>query len=146
MRWLIIVHFALISLNTQAQEPFDPDSSYQVGDVFILEGVYFELDSDSIRPESDIALDEMVEYLKSRSIFIEIGVHCDERVSDAYSIWLTSVRANALKRNLVRKGIASNKIEAKGYQDTKPRVPNAKTEAEHQMNRRIEITILEKKD
>jgi len=55
---------------------------------------------------------------------------------------LSEDRAKSVVEYLIAKGIDKSRLSWKGFGDTKPIVPNAQTEAEHQQNRRTEYQIL----
>ena len=61
---------------------------------------------------------------------------------DEYSIRLTQTRAKIIVLQLVAKGIPETQLRSKGYSDSQPLIVGAKTEEEHQKNRRVEIKIL----
>ena len=54
---------------------------------------------------------------------------------------LSKERANAVITYLVGKGIASDRLTAKGYGESKPEVPNTNDE-NRAINRRVEFRIL----
>ena len=76
------------------------------------------------------------------NLVVEIGNHVDERWSKELSRSLSASRAQEIVDYLLQKGISSNKLKAAGYDGTQPIIKNAKTEEEHQVNRRTEIKIL----
>jgi outer membrane protein OmpA-like peptidoglycan-associated protein len=55
---------------------------------------------------------------------------------------LSKRRADSVKKALVERGIAENRITTKGYGQTAPIAGN-KTAAGRQQNRRVEVIILE---
>ena len=56
---------------------------------------------------------------------------------------LSQARAESVKAYFVKKGIAEDRIVAKGYGDKKP-IASGKTEAIRAINRRMEFTVLNK--
>jgi outer membrane protein OmpA-like peptidoglycan-associated protein len=54
---------------------------------------------------------------------------------------LSEKRAEAVLDYLVEKGINKKRLSAKGYGDTKKRVPEAKTFEEFEMNMRVEAVV-----
>jgi len=56
---------------------------------------------------------------------------------------LSDKRAKAVKNYLVGKGIISSRLEAIGYGDTRPIASNDDEEDGRELNRRIEVQILE---
>ncbi len=78
---------------------------------------------------------------------IELSSHTDSRGKDKYNMALSQKRAQAAVNYLVSKGIARDRMVAKGYGESKllNRCANGVkcSEAEHQLNRRTEFTVLE---
>ena len=74
---------------------------------------------------------------------IEISGHTDAVGADADNLTLSNSRANAVMNYLLAKGIAKDRLTAKGYGETKFIAPNT-TEEGKQLNRRVEFVILEK--
>lgn len=111
-------------------------------DNWVLKGVTFEVNSDVLKPESRQVLDEAVAILQPRtSVRLEIQGHTDNTGNSAYNMKLSDKRAAAVKAYLVGKGIAADRLEAKGYGDTLPVADNA-TAAGREANRRIEFKVL----
>ena len=115
----------------------------------VLDNIYFGFDSTDIKPESAKELDKLVQLLKDNpEIRIEMGSHTDSFGSDAYNIDLSQRRAESTVEYLKAHGIAANRLEAKGYGETKPIAPNANPDGSDNpdgraRNRRTEFKILE---
>lgn len=113
-----------------------------VGKTFRLENIYYDLDKADIRPDAAIELDKLVQILKDNpGIRIELGSHTDSRASDIYNLRLSQRRADAAINYLVNKGISAERLEARGYGESELIIENARTEAEHQENRRTEFKV-----
>lgn len=111
---------------------------------FVLDNIYYDLDKYNIRPDAAEELDKLVTILKDNpTLKIELGSHTDARASDAYNQKLSQNRAKSAVEYIVTKGIAADRLTYKGYGETQLIVKNAKTEEEHQRNRRTEFKILE---
>ncbi|MFO7722839.1 MAG: OmpA family protein [Bacteroidales bacterium] len=109
---------------------------------FILDAVYFDSGKATLRPESYTELNELVEYLKLKpSVKIEIAGHTDSVGDDDANLKLSQSRADAVKAYLIKKGIASSRVVAKGYGETRPVADNETPEG-RQKNRRTEVNIL----
>lgn len=77
----------------------------------------------------------------ARFSFKLIG-HTDNRGTDAYNMDLSLRRARTVKFFLVSKyEIEERLISITGHGEREPLIPNAKTEAEHRVNRRVEIVV-----
>lgn len=121
---------------------FDVIIQFEVPKTYTLENVYFETGKSTIKPESFKYIDEMAEYLKlKKTMVIEISGHTDNVGSAEANLKLSQDRAAAVRTYLVKKGIAGERIQAKGYGDTQPIAPN-ETEQGRQKNRRTEVRIL----
>ncbi|MCE7061814.1 OmpA family protein [Dyadobacter sp. CY343] len=115
----------------------------ELNKTFVLENIYYDLNKYNIRPDAAIELDKLVQILKDNpSMNIELSSHTDARATDAYNMTLSQNRAESAVTYLNSKGIDADRMVAKGYGERELVVPNAKTEEEHQRNRRTEFTIL----
>lgn len=115
-----------------------------VGATFVLQNIYYDLDKWNIRPDAAVELDKLVQILKDNpDVRIEMGSHTDMRATEIYNIRLSQKRAESAVDYLVSKGIARERLEAMGYGESALIIKNAKTEAEHQVNRRTEFKVLE---
>lgn len=85
------------------------------------------------------------------TIIIELQAHTDSRGSDKYNLDLSQRRAQACVDYLISKGIAAERMVAKGYGESRPRITESqiqamKTEEEkeaaHQRNRRTTFAVL----
>ncbi|GAB3539605.1 OmpA family protein [Spirosoma fluminis] len=111
---------------------------------FVLENIYYDLDKFNIRPDAAEELDKLVTILKDNpTLKIELSSHTDVRAPDAYNMRLSQNRAKSAVDYIASKGIDASRLVAKGYGETQLIVKNAKTEEEHQRNRRTEFKILE---
>ena len=101
--------------------------------------------SDSYEP-IEAQLEELAEFIKSYpDDLFEISGHLDERASDKYSIKFDKERADYIRRLLIDKyGIPSSMLISVGKNANEPYIRGAKTEAEHELNRRVEIRIIRK--
>ena len=111
---------------------------------FVLENIYYDLDKYNIRSDAASELDKLVAILQDNpTLKIELGSHTDARATDAYNQKLSQNRAKSAVEYIVSKGIDASRMTYKGYGETLLIVKNAKTEEEHQRNRRTEFKILE---
>jgi outer membrane protein OmpA-like peptidoglycan-associated protein len=112
------------------------------GQVITLRGIYFDTGKATIRPESYHVLDDAVRVLNANpKVIVEIAGHTDSVGSDSYNMRLSDARANSVRTYLISKGIAPNRLIARGYGETSPVASNA-TRDGRQMNRRIEFRVL----
>lgn len=118
----------------------------EVEKAIVLDNIYYDLDKWDIRPDAAKELDKLVTLLKNNpAVEIEMSSHTDSRESFQYNQQLSERRAQAAVDYLVSKGIAKERLTAKGYGKT--RLVNKCAdgvecpESEHQKNRRTEFMI-----
>ncbi|MDZ4714916.1 MAG: OmpA family protein [Cytophagales bacterium] len=117
--------------------------------VFALRNIYFGYDSANIRPASARELDKLVDVLNDNpEIKIEMSSHTDSIGSVEYNINLSQRRAAATVNYLIKMGIPSERLVAKGYGESKPIARNTNRDGSdnpdgRQKNRRTEFKILE---
>lgn len=119
-------------------------------EVVVLRNIYFDFDKADIRPDAALELDKIAAFLNSDpSVRIELSAHADSRGTHEYNMRLTQRRADSAVAYLVKKGIAADRLVAKGYGFTKLANHCAKgvqcTEEEHQWNRRVEFFVIGEK-
>lgn len=108
----------------------------------VVENIFYDYDKSNIRPDAALELDKLVETLNDNPrITIELSSHTDSRGKDAYNQALSQRRAQSAVEYIISKGIAPGRITAKGYGESRPVVPNAKTEEQYQRNRRTEFKV-----
>jgi peptidoglycan-associated lipoprotein len=88
-----------------------------------VENIFFDLDKADLRPESMVSLDRLVETLNDNpNIVIELGSHTDARASDEYNLDLSRRRAQSVVNYLIDKGINRERLVAKGYGESQPKI------------------------
>lgn len=107
----------------------------------VLENIYFDTGSDNLRDESIQELDRLYDIMAQSTLIIEIGGHTDNVGSDETNMELSQARAEAVVNYVIEKGIATNRISARGYGETDPRATNETPEG-RQENRRVEVKVL----
>jgi outer membrane protein OmpA-like peptidoglycan-associated protein len=122
------------------------------GDIEI-EGVEYDFNKYTLRPKSMEILDKIVDILKiNDNLSIELSSHTDARGNDDYNMKLSQGRAQSCVDYLISKGIAKSRIQARGYGETKPIIPESEIkkmvdkspefEAAHQKNRRTAFRVI----
>jgi len=107
-----------------------------------LEGVNFDFGKDTLRPESKAKLDTAVDIMtKHSSVRVEISGHTDSVGGRDANMDLSQRRADAVKRYLVEKGIAADRIETRGAGPDEP-IDSNKSDSGRAKNRRIEFKVL----
>ena len=117
-----------------AQRPSDTMGPANVGRI-----VYFDYDSDAIKPEFQALVESHARFLRSNgSRKVVVEGHTDERGGREYNLALGQRRAEALRRSLGLLGIGDNQVEAVSFGKEKPAAPG-NDEAAWAQNRRAEI-------
>ena len=129
------------------QDQYKLQQGLDLAKALSLRHIYFDLDKSNIRPDARVELEKIVEVLKQNpSINIEIGSHTDSRQSKAYNQALSQRRAKSTLDYLVKRGIAKNRLTAKGYGESQLVNQCADgvqcSEADHQLNRRSTFVIV----
>lgn len=92
-----------------------------------VENIFFDFNKWDLRPESMVSLNTLVETLNENdNITIELGSHTDSRASDEYNIDLSKKRAQSVVDYLIQKGIERDRLIAKGYGESEPKVVDSK--------------------
>jgi peptidoglycan-associated lipoprotein len=87
-----------------------------------LPNIFYDFGSWQLRPESMTAMDVLVETLNDNpNITIELSSNTDNRGSDKANTELSQKRAQSVVNYLIEKGIAADRLTAKGYGESKPR-------------------------
>ncbi len=122
----------------------------KVGETFVLENIYYDLDKYNIRPDAAVELNKVIRFMiLYPNAVIELSSHTDSRASFEYNATLSQNRAKSAAEYICKSGnIDPKRIIYKGYGETKL-VNNCSdgvncSETDHQLNRRTEITILKK--
>lgn len=116
-----------------------------VEDQIVLNPILFDLDKSNIKAQAAFELDKVVAVMnKYPEMVIAVGAHTDSRATDAYNLTLSEARAQSTVQYIISKGISGKRISGKGYGESQPKVSCGDTcsEAEHQLNRRSEFTIV----
>lgn len=112
-----------------------------------INNIYFDINSNRLRPDSKEELNEFVQVLNEYpEIKIEIRAHTDCQGDSQYNLQLSERRAEAVVNYLIQKGIYEYRLSFKGFGDTMPVNECVKgvdcSDEKHQENRRVEFRIL----
>lgn len=135
-----------------------------------LPNILYDFGKWDLRPESMVSLDKLVETLNDNpNVTIELMSHTDSRDTEAYNMDLSQKRAQSVVNYLIQKGIDTERLSAKGYGESSPKVVDAainsnysfltldfnlsksfiddlaneeQREIAHQINRRTEFKVL----
>jgi outer membrane protein OmpA-like peptidoglycan-associated protein len=135
----------LLEKDVQQIQPCDDLA--QILDIPII---YFDFDKFNIRYDAEIELQKVLAVLnKYPTMKIDIRSHTDCRATMTYNERLSENRAQSTRQYLIDKGIATDRLTAKGYGESQlvndcgcePTNESSCSEAEHQLNRRSEFII-----
>ncbi len=110
----------------------------------ILERIEFETNRAEIRPESLGIISQVRSALEVNPQLRKIRIegHTDSRGSNEKNMTLSQRRAESVMKYLIAEGIDPNRLEAKGWGEDHPLVPND-TPENMQTNRRVEFHIVD---
>lgn len=111
------------------------------GAKIVLRNIYFDTGSANLRDESQQELNRLYDIMEKSSLVIEIGGHTDNIGREDSNERLSQTRAEAVRTYVIERGIAEERIQAKGYGESEPIATN-ETEEGRQENRRVEIKVL----
>lgn len=125
--------------NSPADKPVDADGC--TIESVVLKHVNFESNSSQLTAGSSVELDKAVAAMKKfPELRIEIQAHTDSMGDAGYNQSLSEKRANSVRDYMVDKGVAANRMEAKGYGESQPIADNS-TKKGRQTNRRVELKV-----
>jgi outer membrane protein OmpA-like peptidoglycan-associated protein len=109
---------------------------------FVLQNMYFATAQTTILPSSKPSLDLLYDLLSENpELVIRIVGHTDDVGTEQSNQVLSEGRARSIYQEMVNRGIDAKRIQTAGKGELKPLVPNT-SDANRQMNRRVEIEII----
>jgi OOP family OmpA-OmpF porin len=112
------------------------------GETIRLNHLIFGQGKSTIASESYAELDELVQMMDQNSrIVIQLEGHTDNQGNAKANIQLSKNRVEAVKKYLVSKGIARDRIKTKAFGGAQP-LRNEMTPEDRVLNRRVEVRIL----
>ena len=124
----------------------------EAGGRFVLDNLQFEFASSRILSEAAVDLEHLAGLMMDNmAMRVELRAFTDCRGEEAYNRNLSLRRAEAARKFLTDRGISKDRILAFGYGESNPLV-NCDcdgggipcTDADHAMNRRTEVSIIQK--
>jgi outer membrane protein OmpA-like peptidoglycan-associated protein len=106
-------------------------------------GIYFDVNSDKLKPESNATIKEIAQVLKDNpTVKISITGHTDSDGDDALNVDLSKRRAISVKNELTKSyGIDEARLETDGKGESQPLAPNDNA-LNKSKNRRVEFIKL----
>ena len=140
-----IVHLGDKKQLHQETAVFDDEmdiSDLKIGQKFKVPSIYFDADSIQFQHISTQSLNDVIQFLEQyTSVQIEIGGHTNGLPNHTYCDNLSYLRANAVRKYMISKGIDPNRVVAKGY-GKRQNIASNETEKGRLKNQRVEIKIL----
>ena len=105
---------------------------YNIAAPVLIENIFYDFDKATLRPESSVALDSLVDLLNQNPhITIELSSHTDYKGSDKYNERLSQQRAESVVRYLIQHGIAEDRLTPKGYGESMPKTIKKRVAERH---------------
>ncbi|MFN2315506.1 MAG: OmpA family protein [Gemmatimonadales bacterium] len=110
-------------------------------DTLVLEGVNFAFDESALTAESHEVLNRVAAALQESqwaNVRFEVAGHTSMVGTESYNMSLSQRRAEAVRAYLVSRGVANDRMVARGYGQTQP-IFREGTEGDAWQNRRVEL-------
>ncbi|MCW5908301.1 MAG: OmpA family protein [Chitinophagales bacterium] len=123
-------------------------SKLEINKEYTLQNVLYEFGKATLTESSKEVLNNLYQIMVENPAFIvELSAHTDHIGSDAANMKLSQARAESCVKYLIEKGIAKDRLVAKGYGESRPKVPNLTEDgkddpAGRAINRRTEFKII----
>jgi len=116
----------------------------EIGEEVFVNNIFFDFDRYDIIRDGHRELDRMIVIaVRNPHFLFEIVTHADERGSHAYNLALTERRMNSILTYLGRRGFDKDRLITRAASHSEPLIRNAQTEAEHALNRRATIRLID---
>jgi OOP family OmpA-OmpF porin len=112
------------------------------GETMTLSNLIFPQGKAVIDPKSFNELDEVAQMMKENTkMIIQLEGHTDNQGSSKANLKLSEDRVEAVKKYLVSKGIAKDRVKTKALGGSQP-LSNEMTQQARALNRRVEMRVL----
>ena len=119
-------------------------NKYRTGKKTVIQNIYFDTGAAHLTEDSKPVLETIRRTLeKYPKTAIQIAGYTDNVGTHELNIDLSLKRANAVKKYLVDNGINAARLETKGFGEANPLASNDDEVNGRELNRRIEITLIE---
>ncbi len=97
-----------------------------------LPNIFYDFGKWDLRPESMVSLDRLVETLTDNpNVTIELMSHTDSRDTEEYNLDLSQKRAQSVVEYLIENGIEPERLQARGYGESSPKVVDDETSSQY---------------
>jgi outer membrane protein OmpA-like peptidoglycan-associated protein len=129
-----------------AAQVYDNLAQAKKGEIVHMDGITFQGSSDELSPGFELPLQELFDFLSENpEVIIEVGGHTNGIALDDFYAKLAKARAKKVANWLIEEGIASERVQYKGYSKRKKLASDSTQEGRNQ-NQRIEVTILKRNE
>lgn len=109
-----------------------------------LSNIYFDFGKANLNVENHAKLSGLLEALKEYpKLQLEIAGHTDNVGESDFNLKLSQERAESVVNYLISNGIEGSRLVPKGYGDTQPLASNDDEKDGRELNRRIEVVVIE---
>ena len=116
----------------------EADPSYEYN---VIDRVHFDYDSDVIRSEWILPLQNNANWMKDHpGYFMIIEGHCDERGTSEYNLALGERRASSVRKYMIQNGVEADRLQIRSFGEERPLDPGSGEDAWAQ-NRRAEFLV-----
>ncbi|MES2800615.1 MAG: OmpA family protein [Bacteroidota bacterium] len=113
----------------------------KVGEAYTINDILYTTNSASLNDKSKFILKGFARFLKENpAIEVSIQGHTDDVGDDAKNMLLSEDRAIGVKNFLIAQGVDADRLNAKGFGETMPKMENT-SEANRAKNRRTDFVI-----
>ncbi|MFT5780565.1 MAG: outer membrane protein OmpA-like peptidoglycan-associated protein, partial [Crocinitomicaceae bacterium] len=113
----------------------------KVDEAYTINDILYPTAGDILNPKAKFILKGFARFLdQNPTISVGIQGHTDDEGNDDLNMDLSERRAQGVKRYLVSLGVKESRLSAKGYGETKPKVPNDNA-INRAKNRRTDFVI-----
>ena len=113
----------------------------KVGEAYTINDILYATNSADLTEKSKFILKGFARFLKENpTIQVSIQGHTDDVGDDAENLELSDQRAAGVKQFLISQGVKADRLDAEGFGETQPKVPNT-SEANRAKNRRTDFVI-----
>ena len=123
-------------------KPKQTTAKLQADRIEISEKVFFDTGNATIKTRSFNLLNQIASILlENPAVNIRIEGHTDDQGDDSSNMELSRERAESVRTYLLQQGVSESRLEAKGYGETRPILPNV-SNRNRTINRRVEFNVI----
>lgn len=111
------------------------------GIVLTLDDVLFDTGKSQLKTGSQRVLDQVAEFLEENpERHVQVEGFTDSQGTDDFNLQLSQSRADAVAQAIIQRGVAAERVRARGYGEEFP-VASNNSAGSRQLNRRVEIVV-----